>query len=132
MKLDQVRPNAEQIAALQNYPKDEPVTMVNILRFKEKIEGRSESGAAAYSRYAQNIVPLLQKARAEIIWRGKVKHIIIGDTVKQPHLIFMVKYPCITDFFGMITSEAYQKIANDRTIALEYGGLIACGDVEGF
>ena len=41
-------------------------------------------------------------------------------------MIFLVEYPSVEHFLKMIADPEYQKIANDRTIALEYGGLIAC------
>jgi len=41
-------------------------------------------------------------------------------------MVFLVEYPTVDHFLKMVANPAYQKIANDRTIALEYGGLIAC------
>jgi len=132
MKLDQVTPAPEQIAALLAYPKDQPVVMVNIVKFKASAEGGNESGAEAYARYGQNVQPLLKKAGGKILWQGAVASTVIGDSEGQPDLIFLVEYPSVSNFLEMTGSPEYQKIGRDRTIALEYGGLLACNTVASF
>ena len=52
--------------------------------------------------------------------------IVIGDTKNEPDMIFLVEYPSVAHFMKMVSNPDYKKIANDRSIALEYGGLIAC------
>ena len=126
MIIDKVLPSQEQLLAIQNYPKGEPVVMVNIIKFKEKTEDGTESGLMAYQRYSKLVYPLLQKAGGRLLWSGQVAQTLIGDPTDQPNQIFMVEYPSTDHFLGMISSAEYQAIAKNRTIALEYGGLIAC------
>ena len=52
-------------------------------------------------------------------------HTVIGDPQDQPHVVMLVEYPSIDNFLEMLANPEYQKCANDRTLALEYGGLIA-------
>jgi len=130
MQLTQVKPLQEQIAELMTYPKDTPVVMVNILKFKAKTENGNETGQEAYTRYYKNVQVFIGKAKAKLIWKGVVATTVIGDSGDQPDMIFLVEYPSVKHFLGVITSTEYQKIANDRTIALEYGGLIACQTIE--
>ena len=61
-----------------------------------------------------------------MIWKGDVAHTVIGDETDQPDVIFMVQYPSVQHFLNMIVSPEYQAVGGDRSIALEYGGLIAC------
>ena len=127
MQLNQhINPTAEQIGELLSYPKDIPVTMVNILRFKSETENIGETGAEAYTRYSKNVIPFLEEVGAKLIWKGNVSNVVIGDVENQPDLILLVEYPSARNFLKMITNPEYQAVANDRTIALEYGGLIAC------
>lgn len=126
MQLTQVKPSQEQMTHLLSYPKDTPVVMVNILKFKAKTDKGNETGQEAYTRYYKNTLALIGKAEAKLIWKGAVATTIIGDSIDQPDMIFLVEYPSVNHFLEIITSPEYQKIANDRTIALEYGGLIAC------
>ncbi|HAS39584.1 MAG TPA: DUF1330 domain-containing protein [Microscillaceae bacterium] len=123
---NQIVATGEQIKKLaQDYPKNTPVVMVNILKFKTKTDKGDESGQAAYMRYSQNVAPLLAKAGGQVLWSGQVNTTIIGDTEDQPDMILVVEYPSIQNFLAMVTSPEYQAVKEDREIALEYGGLLA-------
>ena len=125
MNLHQIHPTPEQIAALQKYPPNQAIVMVNILKYKASTpEGLS--GQEVYQRYVNNALPLIQKAGGKLVWQGQVQQTVIGEVEGQPDTIFLVEYPSVQNFLQMAISEDYQKIANDRTIALEYGGLAAC------
>jgi uncharacterized protein (DUF1330 family) len=123
---NQIHPTREQFNDLvQNHPKDEPVVMINILRFKEKTGNGAETGVEAYERYGQNVIPFLKKVGGKLIWRGRVNNTLIGDSNGQPHIVLLVEYPSIQKFIEMSTDPEYLKITKDRTISLEYGGLMA-------
>lgn len=127
MKLNAIDPTRESIKALAGtYPKDTPVTMLNILKFKAKADGKAETGIEAYTRYGKNAAKHLEKAGGKVIFAGEVKNTVIGDMEDQPHQILLVEYPSVSHFLNMIMSPEYQAITGDRSIALEYGGLIAC------
>ena len=126
MQLTQVQPSQEQISQLKNYPKDIPLVMVNIIKFKIQIENGNETGAEAYARYFKNVQPFVAKANARLIWKGAVASTVIGDSQDEPNRIFLIEYPSVNHFLGMISDPEYQKVTKDRTNALEYGVLIAC------
>ena len=73
---------------------------------------------------------MVAEAEAKVIWKGIVAKTVIGDSNNPPHMIFLVEYPTIQHFLNMMTNPEYQKISVDRTIALEFGGLIACKTLE--
>ena len=133
MKLtDQIVADGKRfMETLASYPKDEPVTMINILKFKAKSGRGEESGEEAYRRYSMNVAPLVQKAGAEVVWVGKINGTIIGDYEDQPHMLLLVKYPNIQAFMDMAMSEEYQQVKHDREIALEYGGLLPAQELPG-
>ncbi len=126
MQLTQVAATQEQIAQLMKYPKDTPIVMTNIIKFKDITENGNETGQQAYMRYFKNVQPFILKANAKLIWKGTVVSTVIGDSKDQPNMILIVEYPSVDHFLQMATNPEYQKVAIDRTIALEYGGLIAC------
>ncbi len=126
MHLTQVHPSQEQLAELMAYPKNTPVVMVNILKFKARTGNGDETGQEAYARYFKNVQPFVAKANAKLIWKGGVATTVIGDSKNQPDILFLVEYPSVDHFLGMVTDAEYQKVARDRAVALEYGGLIAC------
>ena len=126
MHLTQIKSSEEQMAQLKAYPKDTPLTMINILKFKKKTGKGNETGRAAYTRYFKNVQPLVAQSKAKLIWKGAVASTVVGDSTDQPDLIYLVEYPSVDHFIKLISNPEYQKISEDRTIALEYGGLIAC------
>ncbi len=130
MLLKQIKPSQEQMVELMSYPKNTPVVMVNIIKFKEKTEAGDETGKEAYSRYYKNTLAFVANAKAKLIWKGAIVTTVVGDSGNQPDMIFLVEYPSVDHFLGVITSPEYQKISKDRTIALEYGGLMACQTLE--
>jgi uncharacterized protein (DUF1330 family) len=125
MLTNQISPTEEQLVKLKNFPKNTPLVMLNILRFKSKTT-TNETGQEAYARYFKNVAPFVASSGAKLIWKGQVHSSVIGDLKNQPHLTFLVEYPSVDHFFAMVMNPEYQKVATDRTIALEYGGLIAC------
>ena len=129
MHLTQVSPTKEQIAQLMAYPKDTPIVMTNIIKFKSITQNGKESGQEAYMRYFKNVQPFVAKAKATLIWKGTVATTVIGDSQNAPDMIFLVEYPTVQHFLDMVSNPEYQKITVDRTMALEYGGLIACKTV---
>ena len=126
MQLTQIKPSQEQLTELMEYPKDTPVVMVNLLKFKSLTEKGNETGKDAYARYFKNVQPFVAQAKATLIWKGFVASTVVGDSKDQPDMILLVEYPSVSHFLEMTSNPEYQKVANDRTIALEYGGLIAC------
>ena len=125
MLTNQIHATELQIVQLKSYPKNTPVVMLNILKFKA-FTSTNETGEEAYARYFKNVTPFVKDAEAKLIWKGKVHTNLIGNLKNQPQLVFLVEYPSIGHFFSMVSNPAYQKIGADRSIALEYGGLIAC------
>ena len=126
MLLNHVKPSKEQMEKVMGYPKNTPLVMLNIIKFKEKTGNGNETGKEAYARYFKNAKPFIAQSNAKLIWKGAVAATVIGDAKKEPDMIILVEYPSVDHFIRMISNPEYQKIANDRTIALEYGGLIAC------
>ncbi|PHS65638.1 MAG: DUF1330 domain-containing protein [Flavobacterium sp.] len=125
MLTNQISPTDQQFAHLQSYPKNTPLVMLNVLRFKSTTS-TNETGQEVYARYFKNAQPFVVESGAKLIWKGEVHTVLIGDSENAPHLAFLVEYPSVDHFFGMVMNPEYQKIASDRGLALEYGGLIAC------
>ena len=66
---NQIHPTSEQLQTIiKNYPKDQPVVMINILRYKDKTGNGEETGETAYARYGQNVLPFMKKVGARLLW----------------------------------------------------------------
>ncbi len=56
-----IDPEREQFEAFKQLPRDEPVMMLNLLRFRDKAayeDGREASGAEAYAAYGEASGPI--------------------------------------------------------------------------
>jgi uncharacterized protein (DUF1330 family) len=115
-----LEPTAEQMAALAARPADAPVVMVNLLKF------RADGGIASYARYAQAVVPHLQRVGGKVLYSGSAPTQVIGDG-ERPwwDAILAVEYPSPAAFIDMVTNEEYLKIHEYRAAGLDRGDLIA-------
>lgn len=115
-----LEPTAEQMAALAARPSDQPVVMINLLKFKP------DGGKESYARYGQEVIPHLQRAGATVLYAGAVPTQVIGDDEKPWwDAIVVVQYPSPTAFIDMVTNEEYLKIHEHRANGLDRGDLIA-------
>ena len=71
--------NPFELDALKNHPKEGPVYMVNLVKYREKSLDGDGSGRDAYNRYATVARPLLEGLGAVIIWVGSVEHLALHE-----------------------------------------------------
>jgi uncharacterized protein (DUF1330 family) len=118
-------------AFLDSYPADQPVVMLNLLKFRPQAEYQPEdnaqpcSGGEAFGRYGKAVAPLLEACGAAPVWQGRPAGMLIGPQDKDWHLAILVRYPSAQAFIDMVSSPEYQAISHHRTAALEDSRLIA-------
>ena len=123
---NQVNPTNEQYKTLlATYPADTPISMLNIMRFKEHVDQKNQTGKEVYQTYLQKTTKYIKEVEGKLIWSGEVHGTFIGDDTQEPQMIFIVNYPTIEHFKRMIANPEYQEVAKLRTMSIEYGGLIA-------
>ncbi len=96
---------------LQEAP-DEPVVMLNLLRFKE-------GGRPGYERYAREIRPFLEKVGAEMVYVGDTSTTLVAPESHDWDAVLLVRYPSRQAFSAMVADPDYQRITELRTRALE-------------
>jgi uncharacterized protein (DUF1330 family) len=109
-----------QIAELAARPADEPVLMVNLLKFK------TNGGLESYLRYTQEATPHLQRVGATVRSAGTMPGVVIGEG-EQPwwDAILVVEYPTPQAFLDMVMTPEYANVHEHRAAGLERGDLIA-------
>jgi uncharacterized protein (DUF1330 family) len=123
-------------AFLQSFPEDTQVFMLNLLRFRARAEYREGfdaepcSGADAYDRYSEAVMPLLEAVGGEVVWQGRPAAMVIGPDDKDWQRMLLVRYPSKHAFLDMVSSEKYLAVAPHRTAALTDSRLIAHQEVE--
>lgn len=103
-------PTPEQMQAFLALPDEEPIVMVNLLKFKP------DGGAAEYAKYAAGIEPILKKIGARILFSGKAQFCLIGQA--DWDAVALVQYPRKKSLFEMAMSAEYQAIHPFREAGL--------------
>ena len=117
-----IQPSPQQMAEIMKLPKDKPVVMINLLKFKALTEDGQSTGFERYIEYSKAVMPFLKAAGAEIIYMGEAYPTIIGEEEEHWHHVALVKYPNIDKFLNMIQAHEYPHEL--RSSALEDSRLI--------
>ena len=124
MKVEnKVTPNEEQINGFLEDPEIGPISMVNLLKYKEKAiydDGRDTnlSGEEAYGLYAAEVINLVEKYGGEFLFAGKVNRLMLGEVDEMWDSIAIAKYPNRKAMFEMTMDPEYQKIHVHRDAGL--------------
>ncbi len=128
-----IDPERGQFEAFKALPRDEPIMMLNLLRFREKAayaDGRSATGTEAYEAYGRESAPVFHRVGGEIVWRGKPQVMLIGPEEKRWDLIFIARYPTAGAFLEMVTDPQYREAVRHRQAAVADSRLIRTTEVE--
>ena len=141
MPTIEINPDAV-LAAAAAIPKDQPVIMINLLRFRDKADYGQRpdvspcSGREAYyGRYAPVASPLVEAGGAKVFWLGKVLARVIGPPDERWDDVLLVQYPSFSVLQKLFANPQYQAVVFHRTAALEDSRLIASAtstDISGF
>ena len=127
-----VDPEREQFEVFKSLPRDEPVMMLNMLKFRDKAayeDGREATGAEAYAEYGRSSGPIFERVGGEIIWRGRPEVMVIGPADKQWDMMFIARYPTAGAFLEMVTDPDYRIAVKHRQAAVLDSRLIRTADV---
>jgi uncharacterized protein (DUF1330 family) len=96
------------IDELQALPDEAPVTMLNLMRFRERSLDGNGSGWDAYLRYSALTIKLIKAQGGTIVWTGEAEAVALG--VPDSHrwdYVALVRYPSRAAFIAMMTSPEY-------------------------
>ena len=138
-----LEPTQEQgMHFVQNAP-DGPVTMLNLLQFRDVADYSAHpdlapdepiSGRAAYDRYAQHTVPILEAEGGSVAFLGSANRLLIGPADVRWDMVMLVTHASADAFLAMASNAAYLKGIGHRTAALADSRLLpitALGQVTG-
>ena len=116
-----IDPERDQFDSFKALPRDQPIMMLNFLRFSDKAvyeDGREATGSEAYAAYGRESGPIFRRVGGEIIWRGKQELMVIGPKDKHWDLIFVARYPTAGAFLEMVTDPVYRSAVKHRQAAV--------------
>jgi uncharacterized protein (DUF1330 family) len=126
-----IHPEREALLALAELPDDEPVIMLNMLRFREHAaypEGSTAapcSGREAYTRYGAVAAEHVRAVGGHPVWMGLPQLTLIGPSDETWDQVLLVQYPSRKAFLTMASNPAYLACAEHRTAALADSRLVA-------
>ena len=106
---------------------DGPVTMLNLLRFREIADYTASpelapanpiSGEAAYDLYVKAAGPIITAAGSELIFMGKGGAALIGPTDERWDRVLLVRHPSRDAFRAFSEQPDYLDILGHRSAAL--------------
>jgi uncharacterized protein (DUF1330 family) len=120
-------PTAEQIRHLLEGPADQPVVMVNLLRFQERADGdgAEASGREEYLRYGERMREFVQAKGGRLIWAGRVDSQVIGAGAEGFHVVALMEYPSRQAFLEIVNDPHVCEISSHRAAGLEGQWLLA-------
>jgi len=128
--METINPTPEQLQkVLADTPKDHPVVMLNLLRFRDRAQyhdnNTDRSGREAYSLYMKEAAACVRAVGAEVIWSGRSVGSLIAPPDESWDQVLLVRYPSIDAFMAMIESPEYKGVVKHRTAALQDSRLVA-------
>jgi uncharacterized protein (DUF1330 family) len=118
-----LEPNEEQIASFLAPGDDQPIYMLNLLKYEDKAEytdGRDTvlSGRDAYQIYGMAVIERLAAVKGRIIFSGTVSRLMLGEVEELWDDVAIAMYPSRAAMLEMISSPEYQAIAVHREAGL--------------
>ena len=125
--MSSLEPTREQMAALAARPADEPVVMINLLQF------RLDGGRESYVRYAQEVVPHLQRVGGMTGWLRIAEAAALHGIGIASHVHAPFALPLMCGISNAVTLEYVPWWPNpfEQSIAFKDGDAVA-SDQPGF
>ncbi|MFG1921661.1 DUF1330 domain-containing protein [Cryptosporangium sp. NPDC048952] len=107
-----VDPRGSDLKAFVATGSDEPVVMLNLLRF-------AEGGRESYAKYASALRErFLARYGAEVLYAGDGDTALVAEDGQQWDAVLLVRYPSRQAFSAMVADPEYQEVTHWRTEAL--------------
>ena len=121
--VNKVYPNKEQIKGFMEPASEEPICMINLLKFKEKAEyedGRDTdlTGREAYALYEEGVKKLLQEIGGGIGFEGDVERLALGEVEELWDVVGLAVWPSRGAMFKVMQSPEMQAISVHRSAGL--------------
>ena len=131
---DHIDPTRAQFDAFKALPRDQPIEMLNLVRYRDAAaypDGHDcaslgLSGAQAYKRYGAESGPIFTRIGGRIVWSGKPALILTGPADEMWNTSFVARYPSASAFLEMVTDPAYRQAVVHRQAAVLTSRLIRC------
>ena len=125
MKVEnKVSPSEEQMKGFVEGDIDSPISMLNLLKFKDKAEyedGRTTdlTGREAYQIYALAVAKLVENTGGKVLFGAEVSRLMLGEVEELWDTVAIAQYPSRRKMLEMMMSPEYAEISVHRTAGLK-------------
>ena len=125
MKVEKkVIPSEEQMKGFVEGDIDSPISMLNLLKFKDKAEyedGRTTdlTGREAYQIYALAVAKLVENTGGKVLFGAEVSRLMLGEVEELWDTVAIAQYPSRRKMLEMMMSPEYAEISVHRTAGLK-------------
>ena len=128
-----IYPRPDQLQALLTSDFTGPVSMLNLLRFKQRAEYEDLretklTGREAYGLYAAKMMPYVASQGGRLIHSSVARFLMIGDGALEWDSVAIMEYPSKEAFARMASAPEVAQFAIHRTAGLAHQLLVACSD----
>ena len=125
MKVEnKVIPSEVQMKGFVEGDIDSPISMLNLLKFKDKAEyedGRTTdlTGREAYQIYALAVAKLVENTGGKVLFGAEVSRLMLGEVEELWDTVAIAQYPSRRKMLEMMMSPEYAEISVHRTAGLK-------------
>ena len=125
MKVEnKVIPSEEQMKGFVEGDIDSPISMLNLLKFKDKAEyedGRTTdlTGREAYQIYALAVAKLVENTGGKVLFGAEVSRLMLGEVEELWDTVAIAQYPSRRKMLDMMMSPEYAEISVHRSAGLK-------------
>ncbi len=106
-----------------------PVTMLNLVKYRDRSLDGDGSGREAYQRYTQRAQDYVESRGGRVLWAGVVAEAALQDGLTDDEVdwdwALLVYYPDRSAFLDMVTSPEYLAANEHRTNGLSKHAILA-------
>jgi hypothetical protein len=127
-----VDPSRENWQAFKDLPRDRPIHMLNLIKFRERAEypeghpnhAKGLTGLEAYAIYREGFQRLVSDDGAAMVWEAPIECVVTGPQGEWDEA-FVMGYPNSGAFMAMVKNEEYVRdVLPHRTAAVADSRLI--------
>jgi uncharacterized protein (DUF1330 family) len=117
------------VEELQQSDDDGPVTMLNLVKYRDASLDGDGSGRDAYQRYTSKAQGYVERVGGKVLWAGVVAEAALQDGLSDDEVDFdwalLVWYPNRAAFLDMVTSSDYLAANEHRTNGVAKHAILA-------
>lgn len=134
-----VDPTRAAFDAFKALPRDVPINMLNLIRYRDvaaypdghEHAAKGWSGERAYQEYGKTSGPIFSRVGGHIIWRGAFQTVLTGPADEHWDAAFIAFYPNAGAFLEMVTDPEYRLAVVNRQAAVATSRLVRFAPLEG-